>query len=237
MDLHRPECAPRRDGATLVFALLVFMVTAPTVAAAEATTTLPAAPTNLTAIPISGQHVILDWHDNSDDETQFRIERKTLEGDFLDVIGTLDPHGLIENLTPDTIYIFRVRARNDAGDSAYSNEVAVSTLTRVRQCRTAGQNLCVQNRRHLVRVYWQTPDGRQGRGNAVQATPDTGYFWFFDPDNVEMVVKVLDGCTLNNAYWVFAGGVDQRAGDPGQYSPPVIQLYQCDASSTRSSEE
>ncbi len=41
----------------------------------------------------------------------------------------------------------------------------------------------------------------------VKLTEDTAYFWFFDPNNVEVVVKVLDGCAINNHYWVFASGL------------------------------
>jgi hypothetical protein len=41
----------------------------------------------------------------------------------------------------------------------------------------------------------------------VTLTSDSGYFYFFDRDNVELVVKVLDGCALNQHYWVFAGGL------------------------------
>ena len=35
-----------------------------------------------------------------------------------------------------------------------------------------------------------TAAGQQGSGQAVRLTPDTGYFTFFDPANVEVVVKV-----------------------------------------------
>ncbi|HEY1434430.1 MAG TPA: PQQ-binding-like beta-propeller repeat protein [Thermoanaerobaculia bacterium] len=42
---------------------------------------------------------------------------------------------------------------------------------------------------------------------AVPITGDTGYFWFFDAANIEMVVKVLDGCGINGHFWVFAGGL------------------------------
>ena len=42
-------------------------------------------------------------------------------------------------------------------------------------------------------------------GSAVSCTTaDSGLFWFFDPNNWEMMVKVLDGCALNGHYWVFA---------------------------------
>ena len=33
------------------------------------------------------------------------------------------------------------------------------------------------------------------------------YFWFFSSNNVEMVVKAVNGCGFNTRYWVFAGGL------------------------------
>jgi nitrogen regulatory protein PII-like uncharacterized protein len=38
-------------------------------------------------------------------------------------------------------------------------------------------------------------------------TGDTGYFWFFNSANVELVVKVLDGRGVNGHYWVFYGAL------------------------------
>ncbi|MEP6801645.1 MAG: hypothetical protein ABJC07_06900, partial [Acidobacteriota bacterium] len=49
--------------------------------------------------------------------------------------------------------------------------------------------------------------GTSGQGRAVPLTSDTGYFWFFSSTNIEMVVKVVNGCGFNNRYWVFAGGL------------------------------
>ncbi len=42
---------------------------------------------------------------------------------------------------------------------------------------------------------------------ATALTADTGYFWFFDPANVEIVVKVLDGSGVNNRFWIFYGAL------------------------------
>ena len=44
-------------------------------------------------------------------------------------------------------------------------------------------------------------------GHAVEITPDTGTFWFFNQENVELLVKVLNGCTITDRWWVFAGGL------------------------------
>jgi len=46
-----------------------------------------------------------------------------------------------------------------------------------------------------------------GSATAVPLTTDTGYFWFFHPNNVEVVTKVLNGCSTNGHYWFFASGL------------------------------
>jgi hypothetical protein len=70
-----------------------------------------------------------------------------------------------------------------------------------------GQALLLRNGRFKVEASWAQSDGSTGTGNPVQLTPDTGYFWFFEASNVELVVKVLDGCGFNNRYWIFASGL------------------------------
>ncbi|HEY0783461.1 MAG TPA: AAA family ATPase [Thermoanaerobaculia bacterium] len=74
-------------------------------------------------------------------------------------------------------------------------------------CPPDPTHLCLGDGRFLVTVDWQTPDGTVGHGQAVPLTRDTGYFWFFNDTNLEMVLKVLNGCGLNQRYWVFAGGL------------------------------
>lgn len=75
---------------------------------------------------------------------------------------------------------------------------------------SAGPNaLCLNNGRFRVVATWTTPQGQHGAASAVALSPDTGYLWFFDPSNVEVVVKVLDACGISAAprYWVFAAGL------------------------------
>jgi Leucine-rich repeat (LRR) protein len=74
-------------------------------------------------------------------------------------------------------------------------------------CLPGATNLCLSSNRFRVDVTWKTPGGRTGAGQAVALTPDTGYFWFFAASNVEMVIKVLNACTLNQRFWVYAGGL------------------------------
>lgn len=72
--------------------------------------------------------------------------------------------------------------------------------------------LCLDNR-FRVEVEWQTARGEQGVGSPGSLTANAGYFSFFGPDNIEIVVKALDACSpnLNQRYWIFAAGLTDVA--------------------------
>lgn len=76
-------------------------------------------------------------------------------------------------------------------------------------CVPTTTTLCLNDGRFRVETLWQTPGGETGAGRAELLTDDTGTFWFFSPDNIEVVVKVLNACELApfNNFWVFAGGL------------------------------
>lgn len=68
--------------------------------------------------------------------------------------------------------------------------------------------LCLADRRFEVEVEWRDPrSGDSGVGRPIPVTDQTGAFWFFQKDNVELVVKVLDGRALNGAFWVIYGSI------------------------------
>jgi len=61
--------------------------------------------------------------------------------------------------------------------------------------------------RFQAEVTWRDPAGNTGAGRAAAPAADgSGLFWFFSPDNWELLIKVIDGCALNGRYWVFAAG-------------------------------
>lgn len=67
---------------------------------------------------------------------------------------------------------------------------------------------CLADGRFRVTAEWADFDGNEGDGNAILASADSGEFWFFGPNNTELVVKVLDACADPfNRFWVFAAGL------------------------------
>jgi PKD repeat protein len=75
-------------------------------------------------------------------------------------------------------------------------------------CAASATRLCLDGNRYQVDVTWTSPNGGgSGAGQAVPLTDDTGYFWFFNSTNVEMVLKILNACAVNQKFWVFAGGL------------------------------
>ncbi len=74
-------------------------------------------------------------------------------------------------------------------------------------CIPSSSALCLNDDRFKVQSHFLTSAAATGAAGTVGLTGDTGYLWFFNPSNVEAVVKVLNACALNNRYWVFAGGL------------------------------
>ena len=61
--------------------------------------------------------------------------------------------------------------------------------------------------RFVVSLDWQGPNGEHGPAGAVQLSPDSGFLWFFSPQNVEVAVKVLDACDQHDTFWIFVSGM------------------------------
>jgi len=73
-------------------------------------------------------------------------------------------------------------------------------------CPDGPTTLCVNGERFKVRAHYAS-GSLQGFGTAVPFADESGRFWFFSPTNVELDVKVLDGCGVNNRFWFFAAGL------------------------------
>ena len=101
-------------------------------------------------------------------------------------------------------------------------------------CVPGGSVLCLRDGRFRVTASWR----KGGDGGDAQAYPvaeDTGMYWFFSPDNLELTVKVLNGCTTNGRWWVFSSGLtnvgvslkveDLATGRTWTHTQPEFQTY------------
>ncbi|HMH16545.1 MAG TPA: RHS repeat-associated core domain-containing protein [Burkholderiales bacterium] len=89
----------------------------------------PAAPGTLSAVP-SGLAINLSWVDASNNETAFKIERKTGATGTYSQIATSAANATSYSdpgLVAGTTYFYRARATNTIGDSPYSNETSATT--------------------------------------------------------------------------------------------------------------
>ncbi|HEX3528388.1 MAG TPA: hypothetical protein VH988_15095 [Thermoanaerobaculia bacterium] len=59
-----------------------------------------------------------------------------------------------------------------------------------------------------VSVEWVDPaTGQTHQAAGAPLSGDSAYFWFFDPNNIELIVKVLDGHAVNGHWWMFYGAL------------------------------
>ncbi len=58
------------------------------------------------------------------------------------------------------------------------------------------------------------------------ASTDSAIFWFFQPANFELLVKMVDGCSFNNRYWVYYAATTNvdftlTVDDTFDFDPPI----------------
>lgn len=136
-------------------------------------------------------------------------------------------------------YEVTLRVSDGANESTETHLFLVEARDPAGTCAADTETLCLQDSRYTVGVDWWTADGRSGAGSVVrEGTNDSGLFWFFDRDNWEVLIKVLNGCALNGNVWVFGasttdlgyrikvtdtvtGAVREYTNEPGQRAAAI----------------
>lgn len=96
--------------------------------------------------------------------------------------------------------------RSPTGDPLDYN-YDIMTRRFVLPCEPDATTLCLQDGRFQVRALWRDYAARRGVGQTIGLTGDSGGFWFFAPGNLELLVKLVDGCGFNDRFWIYAGGL------------------------------
>jgi photosystem II stability/assembly factor-like uncharacterized protein len=102
----------------------------------------------------------------------------------------------LDPVTPNRLYV-----------SAANGGVLAYDLQNPEPCVPSATALCITDGRFKLESLWRDFAGNSGVGHAVPLAADTGAFWFFDPDNLELFAKEIDGTGYNNAFWTFYGAL------------------------------
>jgi len=140
-------------------------------------------------------------------------------------LGTTRIEGIA--LTPDASKLYA----GSFGSSVFVRETPEITTP---SCASDPERLCLLEDRFEVRVDWRTAEGNTGVGRVVPgASDESGNLYFFTPDNWELLIKILDGCSFNDRFWVFFAATtnveftvtvrDVLTGLEKQYSNPLGQ--------------
>jgi Legume lectin domain/Fibronectin type III domain len=170
------------------------------------TTAVPAAPSNLTATAVSSSQINVSWSDNSNNENYFSVEA-SVDGVTFTQYAAANAGSTsvaVPNLQPQTPYIFRVRAINSVGASAYSNLATTRTLA---PGTTAGLNfsggfgnpgilLSVNGSAKIVGSALQLTDGNSGEAGSVFSTLPVDVTHFNTQFQFQVVNPNADGFTF-----------------------------------------
>ena len=145
---------------------------------------------------LSGFDITLTWTDNSDNEENFILERKIDGGGFIVLDDTLSAGAeayLDSGLQSLHTYTYRVKARNNYGDSGYSNEtseyIAEEEYTITLKQNVDGYTGC--NDAYLDSAY-PTCNYGGDRYNYVENNPKCNFVISFDLPSEVMEKKILE---------------------------------------------
>ena len=139
------------------------------------------------------------------------------------------PGGAWEDAHDGDLRAFTFAVEFDAENTGSNGTCPVQT------CTTNSKQVCLSDR-FQVTANFKDQGGGTGAMNWDDYRANTGIAYFSDPNNAELVVKVLETCAINNRFWVFAGGLtdqeidvricDTQTGVEKQYFNPLKTPFQ-----------
>ncbi len=174
----------------------------------SSTPTPPAAPSNLTATTLSSTEIQLDWQDNSNNEEEFRVEsRFSGSGSYQDIgsVSANSTAAIVSSLIPDTTYDYRVRARNNDGNSSYSNSATATTLADSGGCQPSDTVLCLRGGRFRIESGRTSLVGYLP-GVIVTENEGSAVMYYVSATKWELMVNVQP---RTGRYWFSASGLTE----------------------------
>jgi VWFA-related protein len=78
-------------------------------------------------------------------------------------------------------------------------------------CRANSTTLCLIGQRFKVEVSTPRPNGQPAAAPLLPLTANVGYTWLQANRVPDLLIKIVDGRTINNAFWVFYGSLTDAA--------------------------
>ncbi len=159
---------------------------------------VPAPPSGLTAKVTSPAQVDLAWTDASDNETGFRIQRRTGTGTYAQVatVGAGVTSWSNPGLVADTAYTWRVQSYNDLGSSPWSNEASATPINP--PAAPTGLTATVQSG-GVIRLTW-TDNASSEEGFRLEFKTGSGAFAQFGTSSANSTGSNVTGCTPGVMY-------------------------------------
>ncbi len=161
----------------------------------------PTAPGNLTGRETGPTSARLSWTDRSDDETGFEVQLRQAGGGWR-TAATLPANATsadVTGLVPGGRYDFRVRSFNSAGRSASNVVTIVLSAAEYTDCVPSGPQIVFAHGYTVSMCIEHEEDGEIVPADAVDYgldSSESGLLYFFDEDNSEVLIKVLDACKV-----------------------------------------
>ncbi len=176
----------------------------------------PDNPTDLKVMPTGSTSVKVTWTDRSGNEDGFEVHAR-LQGSAWATVARVPANTAsadVDGLQAGGRYDFRVRAFNRHGGRNSSVATLVLPAPDYTDCTPAAAqvtfehgftvSMCVEYQRNGETV-------KEDARNYGLESRESALLYFFDRDNAEVLVKVLDACAVNGHRWVFVAPVTDLA--------------------------
>ena len=176
----------------------------------------PRAPGDLQVTPTGATSVKLTWTDLSTNEDGFEVHAR-LQGSRWRTVRRVPANtesADIDGLESGGRYDFRVRAYNRDGGGNSGVVTLVLQAVDYADCVPTASQITFEHGFSVRMCVEYQKDGEtvvEDAKNYGLESRESGILYFFDRDNAEVLVKVLDACAVNQHRWVFVAPVTDLA--------------------------